>query len=252
MRLKINLLILINLLLSCHGKSQNRITIHIPTAESESEYVWRTLQDIKFFEENKYQISLPKGQLIEELKAKSKKDSLSEEDYKRLKTYIKDSIYHRSDYLKGFERIENERVLINKMVREIAELKLNWNFKLFDNYEINLTLYGPGGSYDPDEGSILIFTTPEGKFKNYANPANTIIHEITHIGIEETIIIKFQVPHTLKERIVDTFVFLNFNQYLPDYRIQDMGEKRPDQYLKTKINLKDLSNFVEIIMKEKK
>ena len=222
---------------------------NIPTAELESEYIWRTIQDIKFFEENNYQISLPEGQLIEDLKGKAKKSNLSEEDYVRLKTFIQDSVYQKSNYLKGYEKIVNELELINKMLSEIDESNFKWGFKKMDSYQINLTLYGPGGSYNPDDGSILIFTTPKGAFKNYDNPVNTIIHEITHIGIEESIINKFGIPHSLKERIVDTFVFLSFKQYLPDYRIQDMGDTRIDQYLKTKEDLKELDKFAELIMK---
>lgn len=250
MKFKNNLLVLIILLTSCIGNSQNRISINIPTADMESEYIWRTIEDIKFFEENNYQVVLPEGSLIEDLKAKSILGNLTNEDYKGLKTFIKNSVYNKVDYKRGYEKIENELELIETMVKEIGQSKFNWNFKEFDTYHVNLTLYGPGDSYDPDEGSILIFTTTKGQFKNYDNPANTIIHEITHIGIEEAIINRNKVPHSLKERIVDTFVFLNFNQYLPNYQIQDMGETRPDQYLKMKMDLKNLNSFVEIIMKE--
>lgn len=251
MNVKIIIIILTALLVSCEVKSQNRIVINIPTADSEAEYIWRTIQDIKFFEDNNYQIILPKGLFIQKLKGKSKSENLINKDYEQLKKFVKDSVYNKADYQKGNEKIKNELVLINKMINEISQSEYNWKFKEFKTYQVNLTLYGPGGSYDPDEGSILIFTTANGHFKNYDNPSNTIIHEITHIGIEEAIISKYQVPHSLKERIVDTFVFLNFKQYLPAYRIQDMGEIRPDQYIKTKTDLKKLDSFVEIIMKEK-
>ncbi|MEE9364594.1 MAG: hypothetical protein V3U92_18495 [Cellulophaga sp.] len=247
MNLKISIIILTALLVSCEGKSQSRIVINIPTADTEAEYIWRTIQDIKFFEENNYQISLPKGLFIQKLKGKAKLENLINEDYEQLKEFVKDSVYNKADYQKGNEKIEKELVLINK----INQSRYNWNFKEFKTYQVNLTLYGAGGSYNLDQGSILIFTTTKGQFKNYDNPANTIIHEITHIGIEEAIITKNKVPHKLKERIVDTFVFLNFNQYLPHYRIQNMGEIGPDQYIKTKMDLKNLNSFVEIIMKEK-
>ena len=214
----------------------------------ESEYIWRTIQDTKFFEENGYEVSLPRNPLIKNLKEKSKSGSLTNEDYERLRSFIQDSVYKKNDYQKGYNKIKNELELINKMANKISQSDLEWDFKEFDTYQVNLTLYGPGGSYNPDEGSILIFTTPEGQFKNYDNPANTIIHEITHIGIEESIINKYKIPHSLKERMVDTFVFLNFNEYLPEYRIQEMGENRTDQYLKTKEDLKNLDKVAAIIM----
>ncbi len=250
MRFKAYILVFTISLISCDAKSQNGIQVNIPTAEAETEYIWRTIQDINFFEKNNYQISLPKGAYIDILKSRAKENKLSDSDYSNLKTFIKDSVYRKSDYEQGYHKIENQRSLINTMISLLSQSERNWDFKVFDTYQINLTLYGPGGSYNPDEGSILIHTTPKGKFKQYDNPANTIIHEITHIGIEKSIINKYQVPHTLKERIVDKFVFLNFHtSYLPNYRIQDMGEKRIDQYLKTKIDLNNLDSFVKKVMK---
>lgn len=237
-------------LVSCQGNSQNRISINIPTAASEAEYVWHTMQDIRFFDENGYQVSLPEGPLIQELLDKARAESLEDADYERLKAFVEDSVYNEADYQKGFEKIEHELELINTMVNEIDATNYAWDFNIFDTYQVNLTLYGPGGSYDPEEGSLLIFTTVEGKFKQHDNPAYTIIHEITHIGIEDGIISKYDVPHALKERIVDTFVLLNFGQYLPEYRIQDMGDVRTDQYLKEKSDLANLSDFVAMIMKE--
>lgn len=236
--------------ISCEGHSQNRIQVIIPSAKMESAYIWQTIQDIKFIEENKYQINLPKDEFIEELKLKSKQNTLNDNDYIKLETFMTDSLYDKADYLKGYIKIKNQSSVINKMINQIDQLKLNWTFKTFKTYQINITLYGPGGSYNPDEGSILIFTTPDGQFKNYNNPTNTIIHEITHVGIENSIINRYQVPHVLKERIVDTFVFLNFEEALPDYKIQDMGDYRINQYIKTKDDLMNLSAHTEDLIKK--
>ncbi len=248
MMAKCHFFFLLFLFTSLQGKSQRSVSVNIPTVEMETEYVWRTIQDIAFFEENNYQISLPNGTLIEGLKAKAKLGTLTDTDYEELEKFMKKNVYRESDYKKGYEKITNELDLINKMVNEIEQSNFNWIFKTFNTYHVNLTLYGPGGSYNPDEGSILIFTTPQGQFKSYDNPANTVIHEITHIGIEEAIITKYNVPHALKERIVDTFVSLNFKQYLPDYRIQDMGEYRIDPYLTVKSNLENLDQIVHLVM----
>ena len=252
MKIKYNLLVaLIILLTSCQSKSQNRIQINIPSAKTEAEYIWRTIQDIKFFEEHNYQVSLPKGNLIKQLKEKSKSNSLNNADYEKLEIFVKDSIYNEAEYQRGYDKIENEIELINKMINQIDGLNLKWVFKKFESYQLNLTLYGPGGSYNPDEGSILIYTTSNGQFKNYKNPANTIIHEVVHIGIEESIISEYNVPHALKERIVDTFVTLNFGQYLPEYKIQDMGDLRLDSFVKKPSDLNNLDETVEQILKEK-
>ncbi len=251
MKFKYSVLALTVFLVFCQSNGQNRITISIPTAASESQYIWRTIQDIEFFEEKNYQLSLPTAPLIAELKRKSKLGDLSLEDYERLEAFIRDSVYRLADYKKGYEKIESELVLINKMINRLNRSSFNWNFKAFETYKVNLTLYGPGGSYNPSEGSILIYTTTDGRFKNYVNPANTIIHEVVHIGIEESIVLAYHLPHPMKERIVDTIVRLHFADFLPDYRIQDMGDTSIDQYLKTIADLNDLNSVVKRVLSEK-
>lgn len=237
-------------LISCQSKSQDRIKVHIPSAQEEAEYIWRTLQDIAFFEEHNYQISLPKGALIQELAQKVKDNRLSDQDYPRLEQFVLDSVYHQEEYQKGYDKIQEQLALLNKMVNEIDASAYDWSFKEYETYTVNLTLYGPGGSFNPDEGSILVFTTPQGQFKNYSNPANTIIHEIVHIGIDASIIAAHNVPHALKERIVDYFVSQHFGQYLSDYRIQDMGEYRTDSHLQTRDDFKKLDAIVQQVLSQ--
>lgn len=70
------LLFCLCLFISCQGKSQNRLNINIPTAEAETEYIWSTIQDINFLEANRYQVSLPSGELIETLKIKAREGNL--------------------------------------------------------------------------------------------------------------------------------------------------------------------------------
>ena len=120
---------------------------------------------------------------------------------------------------------------------------------MLKHYEVIFTLYGSGGSYDPQTGLITLFTTKEGKFKKYQNPANTIIHEIVHIGMEHSLVQKYNLAHGLKERIVDTFVFLMFGELLPEYTIQNMGDPGIDEHLRNKEDLKALNTILEKHMK---
>ena len=244
------ILILIAIIQGLLTPTQNRIEIVIPTAEEETEYVWRTISDINFFEEHNYQISLPEGELIESLKEKAKSGRLEDSDYSLLESYMKTSVYHKSDYEIGYNKIASNKELINKMINAFDRIKKDWTYKKFEKYEIRLTLYGPGGSYDPQRGSILIYTTKEGQFKQYDNPSNTIIHEVIHIGTEESIMNKFQVSHPLKERIIDRLVKINFSKYLPDYRLQSFGDARIDPYLKNKRDIKRLDKIVDQFQRE--
>ena len=227
-----------------------QVNVVIPTVKAETDYIWRTIIDTQFFENHNYQVSLPKGQLIETLKEKSKSNTLSDSDYNDLETFVKNKLYNKADYQKGYDKIIKDIDLIHKLTHQLANKNYTWGFRLFDEYTVNLTLYGPGGSYNPDEGSILIYTTPEGQFKGYPNPTNTIIHEIVHIGIEASIVSKYQVPHLMKERIVDTYVYLHFKNYLSDYRIQTMGDDRTDAYLKTTANFKNLDTIVQSVLRQ--
>ncbi len=78
----------------------------------------------------------------------------------------------------------------------------------------------------------------------YNNPAYTIIHEISHMGMEYSIVQKYGLSHGLKERLVDTFVFLMFKKMLPEYKIQNMGDSRIDKYLNKKNDIESLNSIV--------
>ncbi len=229
--------------------AKSRVTIQIPSLQQETDYVWQTIRDIRFFEQHNYAVSLPAGQLIESLLQKSRSNQLTDDDYIGLQVFMQNDVYQAADYLSGSQKINANLPLINRMINQISDGRRNWDFKEFENYQVRLTLYGPGGSFDPDNGSILIFTSPEGGFKQYKNPANIIIHEVVHIGIEHSIVQKHGVPHGLKERIVDTFVLLNFHEMLPAYRKQPMGDQRLDAMLTSQDDLNDLASIIEQFVK---
>lgn len=233
------------------ANAQNRIIVKIPTVDQETDYIWNTLQDIKLLEGFNYQISLPEGNTMNKLKEKARQQRLDEDDYVDLSQFVRDSVYNKLNYERGFNRIIEQLALLNALVNRIERANYPWGFKTFKTYTVKLTLFGSGGSYNPADSSIVMLTTREGSFKQYENPANTLIHEIVHLGIEESIIQKFEVEHALKERIVDFFVLFNFNNVLPEYRIQDMGDKRLDPYLSKAEDLMYLDKIVaKILTKE--
>ncbi len=230
--------------------AQNRIEVIIPSAEAEAQYVWQTLQDLRFFQKNNYQVSLPEGELMEDLKAKALNDSLSPTDYNAFKTFFTEKVYDPQKYQGGYLQVSKQLSSLEQFLRQIGRTKRNWDFTLFPRYRVLLTLYGPGGSYDPEIGQILLYTTPQGGFKQYENPANTIIHEIVHIGMEESIVQHFQLSHAMKERVIDQFVQLSFGKKLPQYRVQNMGEVRIDAYLKNKKSLRYLDQHLQELLKK--
>ena len=227
-----------------------QVQVIIPTSDSECEYIWRNIGDISFFEKNGYTLSLPKLDFTDKLLQDSRSGKLNETDLALLKKLVADSVYKESDYLKGYEKITEGIPVIEKAILQLRNYKWNWDFFFYPQYKICLTLYGPGGSYDPETGNVLLLTTKEGKFKGYNNSTNTIIHEIIHIGIESSIVNKYNLSHTLKERIVDLFVKTFFYELLPDYRLQDFGDKRIDSYLSGKEDFFSLSEKIQQFIKD--
>ena len=230
--------------------SQNQVHLMIPTVDDETNYVWQNIINIEFFEANNYQITFPKDALIDSLINKSKRKQLTDDDYNKFRQLMKKKIYREAEYQIPFEKTEAIKDELNRMITELKRIYYKWSFKVFTQYKIILTFYGPGGSYNPHDGSIIIFATKEGKFKSYDNPLNTLIHEVIHIGIDESIITKFKLNHSVKERIVDLFVMLNFKNRLPNYRLQALGDDLINPYLATKESLIDLQKHVKHYIKE--
>lgn len=115
------------------------------------------------------------------------------------------------------------------MVKKLALLTYSWDFKIFPKYEVVLTKYGPGGRYNPNTGTVELLIFKGGKFGR--EPTHTIIHEIVHIGIEDSIVEKFKLNHSEKERLVDLLVRIIFKEEFPDYLIQKIGDVRLDKYV---------------------
>ncbi|MEO1486126.1 MAG: hypothetical protein AAFU57_10275 [Bacteroidota bacterium] len=229
---------------------QNTVKLEImsPSVELEATSVWRTINDIEFFEKQGYRINLPKGELIDSLVAKSKKGTFGNEDYATIYNFLETEVFNPKDYQLAIKSVKSEQQLIEQIINTIAKTKdaWDWNFKTFEQYSVVFTLYGTGGSYDPDTGRVTLFTNAKGQFMNYKSPANTIVHEITHMGMESSLVQKHKLSHGIKERLVDTFVYLQFKTELPEYRIQSMGDTTLDDYVK---NEEDIAKLDEILVK---
>lgn len=213
--------------------SSQRIEIIQPSIEQEATSIWQTINNLSFFEQQGYTIHLPKDPLIDSLIAKSKKGTFGNDDFSTIYSLLENKLFDLKNYEKAITKISLQLDSITYYVNKIDSLKKGWDWEFisFKSYKLNITLYGTGGGYDPDEGLINLFTDPDGNFVKYKNPSYTIIHEITHIGMEYSIIHKHNVSHGLKERLVDLFVKNIFRHELPHYKIQNMGDIRIDKHL---------------------
>ncbi|MEL6871071.1 MAG: hypothetical protein AAFO81_14820 [Pseudomonadota bacterium] len=234
---------------SVEVRPTQRFEAVIPTAEQEAAYIWRTLRDTPFLEQNGYDVALPNGEVIVTLKNKARVGSLDDDDYVALQNFMQSEVYRAEDYRSGYEKIAEVLPSLEKMVSTLEAQNYEWGFRVFDHYPILLTLYGPGGSYDPDAGTITMLTTTQGAFRQYPNPLNTLIHEVVHIGIEASVVRMLSVPHGQKERLVDTFVKLHFAEVLPDYRVQNMGDPEIDEAFSDLDSLRRLPEIMNALPK---
>ena len=233
--------------LSCKSQAQvSRIEVVQPTIQQEATSIWRTINDYTFLEKQGYTINLPNDSVIDSLITKSKNGAFGNEDFSRIYTLLETGYFDQKNYEKAKQKVQKEIDLINDFLSEIGTKRnqWDWNFAMFDKYKVVFTLYGTGGSYDPDEGIITLLTNKDGGFIKYKNPIYTIIHEISHMGMEYSIVRKHNLSHGLKERLVDTFVFLMFKEKLPEYEIQNMGDKNIDEYLSEKKHIESLNAIV--------
>ncbi len=233
--------------LSRSQESNAQITVSVPSTEEEATSIWRTINDIQFFDRMGYTVNLPEDERIDALVVKSKEGKFGNRDYEAIYALLESDVFHERDYLAAFEKVKNREPAIRRMILRLDTLgrSCDWDFKMFDHYNVVLTLYGSGGSYDSNTGKITLFATPDGGFKMYADPANTIIHEIVHMGIEASIVQKYNVPHALKERVVDDMVLILFGDTLPEYRVQNSGDPGIDRYLRSKDDLKNLDMMIK-------
>jgi len=232
--------------------SKAQILVSIPTIEQEATSIWRTINDIEFLEQQGYKINLPKNEVIESLITKSRDKNFDNSDFEKIYNLLDSIIYDESKYSTALEKVNVQEDLINSLVTRLKSntTSWNWQFQTFDTYQVVFTLYGTGGSYDPDLGLVTLFTNEKGSFMNYDNPANTILHEIIHMGIEKSVVQRHNLPHGLKERVVDKITYILFNDELTDYKIQNMGDIRIDKYLKNEEDLKNLNSLVVKYQKE--
>ncbi len=241
--------------LSCGPREvPNRLYIGIPTIAQEANSIWRTINDIEFLEGQGYKVFLPEHELIDSLIAKSKNKTFGDDDMPQIYRLLEAVIYAPEDYAAALGKVKAQQDFIKGIINELtmAAPGWDWKFTFFEQYTIVFTRYGTGGSYDPDNGIVTLLTTPDGAFMNYDIPAITIIHEIVHMGMEQSIVQKYQLPHGTKERLVDRFVDVMFGDVLSNYKVQNMGDQGIDSLLKSKDDFSRLDEIIEQYVEQRK
>ena len=223
------------------------ISIRAATPEEEFGIIWYTLRNMAFFREHGYDVTFPDHKNFAQL-SKAPLDT-SEVNKKELYELFGRKIYDKSKYEKGLKGVLHAEEIVENAFPIFEKFREKWDFTVHKSYEVILTLYGPGGQYNPKTGKIFLKSTANGQFKRI-DPMHTIIHEMVHIGIEKNIVKKYQLTHWEKERVVDLVCSLAFIDLLPNYTLQWKGEKSLDAFV-NKDSIMNLPLAIESYVKQK-
>lgn len=230
-------------------RGQHTLEARAASCTEEVDYLGMNLRDISFFDQNGYTVAWPSDTAMTPIMAHAREGHFTDADAQSLSLLMHQRVYNPNHYQAGLQRLSQALPLADSALQLMRRFE-SWGFVMFDSYTVLLTLYGPGGSYDNHTGQIVMLATPTGGFKGYANPANTLIHELFHIGIEEPVVRKYGLSHQQKERLVDLFVKVWFGEVLPEYRLQGFGDSRLDPYFTTRSDFENLPRQMELFKKE--
>ncbi len=221
------------------NNQSTKIIIRAQTANEEFDYLMKVLSKMDFYNQYGYKIPIPNHPFF--LNISNNLDLLKSLDIKEAKKIFKKDVYNPDFFEKGLRTLSKDVKLVKEAIKKMENWK-NWKFKLFPSYQVKLTAYGPGGSYDFNHGNIIMKTKESGEFVR--DPYHTIVHEIIHIGIEESIVKKFELTHLEKEGLVDSICANCFDDLLIDYVIQDRGDKKVFN-LVSKDNIMELPKIIK-------
>ena len=180
---------------------------------------------MEFFNAHGYTVGLPAHPLFQRLAT----TGLGGADREAARKVFASEVYDLHAFDTGLHALGQVPGRIGPALDTFATWKRAWGFDVRDRYELLLTLYGPGGSYDPDKGVITMLTTTGGSFRT--EPLQNAVHEMTHIGIEGPVVRRFGLSHEEKERLVDLLCLRAFHDLLPAYRAQPMGPPALDPFI---------------------
>lgn len=216
------------------------VRVEAPSAEDAFSYLWTVLTKMPFYKANGYQVALPDHAEFLALAEKGIDGQTDRSYYFELFT---EEVYSADEYTAGLAAVQKELPTVRAALPLFKQVEGRWGFVLHDPYLVRLTLYGPGGSYDPFTGMVILMTTSQGTFKR-PNPAHTTVHEMVHMGVQH-LVEQFKLIHAEKERLVDLFCLLALADILPDYQGQGIGDRALDPYVTKQAIEQDLPAALE-------
>lgn len=211
------------------NKTIPEISIQIMSCEEEYNQIWDLFWNMDWFRKNNIRVSIPQNLAFYELFIYAP-NFYGNNDKERLYKIFKEEIYDGELYKENLIEVEKQKdFIINKF--ENLRMQLGDYFRIYDKYLIKLTRYSPGGQYNIDFGLVL---AKIDECNGQKSPFQTIMHEIIHLGIEESIVKENMLTHSEKESVVNWIG----NMTIDNYKIQKSEET--ELFLKLKgLNFKD-------------
>lgn len=197
-------------------KSEPRFghTLRGQTAEEEFAYILRLIRRSWFYKEHGYKVVLP------DLKAFRGLDdqSLPLVDKHRLFAIFQSQEYDPHFFDASIAQLLPKLALIESMTSGPFDIwHKSWGYIVFPTYQILLTKYGTGGSFDGDKGSITMRVAGDGSFPFPFPVENNILHEEVHLGVEGRIVRPLRLSHLEREVLVNKMCAVQFGGSIFDY-----------------------------------
>lgn len=190
------------------------LTVQAPQPREAFGYLERTLADMDFFRANNYAVSLPEHPMFDGTGSESGDFDVFAQE-----------VYNASTFQAALAAMRAQRQPLETALARINQWHAHDGFAKLDSVTVTLTLYGPGGSFNPDTGDIILWTDADARFKG-GGGLHTTIHEMVHLAVEHGLAQPFQLQHWERERLVDLIAQREFADLLPDYRLQN-GDSAP-------------------------
>ena len=208
--------------------ARSDFSFRLPSDKEEFGIIWNALKMMPFYNKYGYQVELPDQKEFQQLAENP--DALNNANRNQLYSIFVNNQYNKSNYKNGLCVLKSKEEAARKALTELCELKRLWGFKIYKHYDVALTLYGPGGTYDPSSGKVFIRATSDGSFVR-KEPIHTVVHEMVHLGIDQNIKERYDLDHNETERVVDYICSKYLGHVLTGYREMSLRDEQLDGYL---------------------
>ncbi|GAB5520148.1 MAG: hypothetical protein RhofKO_23990 [Rhodothermales bacterium] len=218
------------------------LVVQPPKPRPAFDYLERTLADMDFFRANNYLVSLPDHAAFDG-------SAPSTSDFNARLTLFTQEVYDPTAFEAALTTLATQQPQLQTALERMNSWSDYDGFARLDSATVTLTLYGPGGSFNPDTGDIILWTDTQGHFKG-GGGLHTIVHEMIHLAIEQGIANPLDLQHWERERLVDLLAQREFADLLPDYRLQN-GPNAPMDRFVIEAPLEDMRESVATYVQER-